>query len=38
MYRLILNARTLNSLDSIVLQTTIGEQVQVQELAPGEIQ
>lgn len=32
MYRIIVNVRTLSSLDSIVIQTTIGEQVQVQEL------
>jgi hypothetical protein len=33
MYRLILNVRTLSSLDSIVLQTTIGESVEISEAA-----
>lgn len=33
-FRIIINVRTLPSLDSIVLQTTIGEQVQVQEVFP----
>ena len=34
MYRIILNVQTLPSLDSIVLQTTVGEQVSVQEVLP----
>jgi len=33
-FRIIVNVQTLPSLDSIVLQTTIGEQVQVQEVFP----
>ena len=33
LFRLILNVRTLSSLDSIVLQTTVGEQVDVSEAA-----
>jgi hypothetical protein len=33
-FRIIINVQTLPSLDSIVLQTTIGEQVQVQEVFP----
>jgi hypothetical protein len=32
LFRIILNVQTLASLDSIVIQTTIGEQVQVQEI------
>lgn len=32
LFRIILNVQTLPSLDSIVIQTTIGEQVQVQEV------
>jgi hypothetical protein len=34
MFRIIINVQTLPSLDSIVLQTTVGEQVQVQEVLP----
>jgi hypothetical protein len=34
MFRIIVNVQTLPSLDSIVLQTTIGENVQVQEVFP----
>jgi hypothetical protein len=34
MFRVIINVRTLPSLDSIVLQTTVGENVQVQEVLP----
>jgi hypothetical protein len=32
LFRIVLNVQTLPSLDSIVIQTTIGEQVQVQEV------
>ena len=38
LYRIIVAARTISSLKDIVLQTTIGTDVTVQELAPGEIQ
>lgn len=34
MYRIILNVQTIPSLDSIVLQTTVGEQVSVNEVLP----
>ncbi len=34
LYRLVIKVRTLASLDSIVFQTTIGEQVTVDEVAP----
>jgi hypothetical protein len=34
MYFIIMNVQTLSSLDSINLQTTIGEQVQVTETLP----
>jgi len=34
MYRIILNVQTIASLDSIVIQTTVGEQVQVNEILP----
>lgn len=34
LYRIIIKVRTLASLDSIVLQTTIGESVEVEELLP----
>jgi hypothetical protein len=35
LYRLIIKVRTLASLDSIVLETTIGEQVEVEEQLPA---
>jgi len=34
LYRIVVKVRTLASLDSIVLETTVGEQVQVQEILP----
>ena len=38
LYRLISNARTLSSLDDIALMSTVGENVTVAVLAPGETQ
>jgi hypothetical protein len=38
LYRIISNARTLASLDDIALMSTVGENVQVDVLAPGETQ
>lgn len=37
-YRLITSVRTISSIDALVFETTIGNTVIVQELAPGEIQ
>jgi len=38
LYRILTNFRTLSSLDSITLMSTVGESVQVDVLAPGETQ
>ena len=38
LYKIKLNYRLLSSMDDIVLMSTVGEDVQVDELAPGEVQ
>jgi hypothetical protein len=38
LYRIIHRVRTLASMDALVFESTIGNTVTVQELAPGEVQ